>query len=80
MTEVAVVMRQGGAVAHTAPVENGQLGRGMGSLWVRAQIDVVRGLNNRRTVVAVMEVPDSMRDLSDEVLVERFIKGFNNSK
>jgi len=61
-----------------------ELGRGKGNFWAQGE---VRVLNSElemhfsgKHIVAIMEVPEEMLTIPDEVLIERFINGFNGGK
>lgn len=56
------------------------MGRGIGSFWLEAQIEVVKDEEGKQTVVASMQVPEVYQSMAPEKLIERFINGFGGPK
>lgn len=56
-----------------------QMGRGTGSRFVPAIVEVVTSATKGKQVVATMDVPADFINVPDEELIRRFVEGFIGS-
>ena len=82
MREVRVGVRllSGGGVAGPFnTVAGDDMGRGSGSVWSEALVQILH-LPGKRQIMVTMDVPKNLDSIVDSAVIERFVQGFNGGK